>query len=372
MKRLIFLYMSYGCAPPGSNIPWNPLVESKNALTKTIETEGYLYILRRLLETKVFDEILIFIESNRSPGHFKTSVGINGYVIPEIVRVDDYLKKDDIIWARGGFRSWFNYLVPKKGKHWLVLYAANTGRQRWKFWDVVLNDTMGKTTLEKRGRLFLDFKKPVNPKIFKLMNLERMYDICIGASYIHDKKGQWRVVKALIEYKRLFKKRLRCIMPGAPRHGTYSSHIDDDIFNHNLNVNKPNKHYHRTEVAKIMNQSKIFIHAGSSGENDRGPLEALRCGCPVIIAYPKYHSPIVYSEPSISRVFKDPTNYKQMALEIKVFLENWTQEQSKLVTEYYEKVSGVETVILPEMTALFQLMQENPIPNKEVFKGVYY
>ena len=167
MKRLIFLYMSEGCAPPNSNTPWDPKTKSKNKYALGLESEGYLYILRRLSETKVFDEILIFIESNRGPGYFITSTGIKGYVIPEIARINEYLKPNDIIWARGGVRSWYEVLDEKKGKHWMVLYAANTGRQRWRFWDVVLNDTLGINMIDRRGRFFFDFEKPINPEIFK-------------------------------------------------------------------------------------------------------------------------------------------------------------------------------------------------------------
>ena len=368
MKRLIFLYMSEGCAPPNSNTPWDPKTKSKNKYVGGLESEGYLYILKRLSETKVFDEIIIFIESNRGPGYFVTSTGIKGYVVPEIVRINEYLKPNDIIWARGGVRSWYEVLNKKKGKHWMMLYAANTGRQRWMFWDLVLNDTLGINMIDRRGRFFFNFKKPINPEIFKPIRTKQKYDICIGASYIHDKKGQWRVIEALIEYKKLYGENLKCIMPGAPRRGTHSNLINDKIQQHKLDVWKPAKHFPREELAVIMNQSKIFIHAGMSGENDRGPLEAMRCGCLVMIGSIKYHSPILYDAVAPTYVI-DINNYTTMAIDLHHWVNNPFYDR-KTVFRYYEEKAGIETVILPEMTNLFQLMQDNPVPNSEIFRGL--
>jgi len=344
--------------------------EATNQYALQVKEEGYFYLLKRMLETKVVDEILLIIESVRGPGKIQYAPNFTGWVIPNINKFDPHLRKDDIIWCRGGHKSNYSFLERAKKKgNWIMLYAANTGRQKWLLWDVILTD-FGPTSIDRRGRFWFHWNKPINPHIFKFTNEKRIYDLCIGASYIHDKKGQWKAIDALIEYKKMFGKNPRCILPGAARRGVHSNYNMYKIESYGLDI-KAAGMLPRPELAKVLNQSKIFVHAGSSGENDRGPLEAMRCGCFLMIANPQYHSPIVYNDSEVCYVV-DSTDPKEFAKKIHSYIQwiNSTTEENigRGVSSYYERVAGMETIILPEMSKLVQMMKENKPGNPEVFR----
>ena len=362
--RLVFMYHSEKHAPK-SGMPILYHQRATNKFAEGIKEEGYFWILKRLLETKVVDEILLIIESTAGQGCIHYMPNFTGWVFPDIYQFNEYLRHDDIIWCRGGHRSNHDFLVEasKKG-HWVMLYAANTGRQKWKLWDVVLTDFGVANHIDIRGRFWFYWKKPINPEIFRFTNQERIYDICIGASNIHDKKGQWRVIDALVKHKKMYHKNLNCILPGGFYHGALSNDIADKIREHGLHV-KLTGLVPRPVLAQILNQSKLFINGGSYGENDRGPLEAMRCGCFVMITTPGRHSPVTHSNPDVSYIFKkkadmsDSFCFGEMALEIEQCLKRWNEDVPKKVIDYYESVSGIETVVLPEMAKLIKLMRNN-------------
>ena len=58
----------------------------------------------------------------------------------------------------------------------------------------------------------------------------------------------------------------------------------------------------RTDLNRWMNRCKIYIHLGGAGQNDRGNLESMLCGCRQIIGMPIYHPPFVYGNPNISQI----------------------------------------------------------------------
>ena len=259
--RLIFLFTSHGAAPRGSKVSWSPDTPAKNRFAVGeggLPSEGYLYFLKRMLATGIVDEVIIFIESNRGTGSttYKIRKGsIKCYVVPEIQYVEDYLKPDDIIWVRGGFRGWWEWLDSKKGKHWLLLYAADTGRERWLFWDVIFTDFSDQYFLDRRKRFWFPFHKPMNEEIFKPLNIEPEYDVCIGASHIHDKKAQWKMIEVAKEYKKLFNKDLHCVLPGAARRGAKSNQIYSEIAAHDLKIDVVGLRT-RSQMNTVYNQSK--------------------------------------------------------------------------------------------------------------------
>ena len=161
--RLVFLFTNHRAATEGSNQPFEPSIAATNFYAiheNGLSSEGYLYLLRRMLEEKIVDDIIIFIESSRGTGSTMYFNKIPCYVVPEIAYAERYLEEGDIIFARGGFRSWFSFLTRRKeeGK-WLILYAANTGRARWKFWDIILDDLIDHHTWDRRRRFFYSVKK---------------------------------------------------------------------------------------------------------------------------------------------------------------------------------------------------------------------
>jgi hypothetical protein len=232
--RLVFLFTSDRCCSEGSNVPWDPDKPSTNfyAIDENgLPSEGYLIMLKEMLKHSIVDDVVIFIESSRGTGKTVYNHGsklIYCYVVPEIGYVKQFLNKDDIIFARGGFRSWFNFLTQmnKEGR-WLLLYAANTGRERWKFWDICFDDLTGKHNSDRWGRFFFDFKKPINPNFFyPLYGIKKEFDVCIGASHVHDRKAQWKTVEVIVEYKRLFGESLKCVLPGRITHGVNTNKIN--------------------------------------------------------------------------------------------------------------------------------------------------
>ena len=106
--RLVFLYTSVSPNPVGSNSPWNPQERTENFYATNINglrSEGYLYMLDEVLNQGIVDDLVIFIESSKSPGRTKIDGRILCYVTPQIEYIEEYLKEDDVIFARGGFRT---------------------------------------------------------------------------------------------------------------------------------------------------------------------------------------------------------------------------------------------------------------------------
>jgi glycosyltransferase involved in cell wall biosynthesis len=369
--KLIFLFTQQKPAKSPNEVMFNPKIPAKNHFavnTGGLKSEGYLYLLQRMKASKIADDVLIFIESNRGPGFCKLGK-IPCYVVPHIEHIDPYIEKGDIIWVRGGFKTWYDWLVEKSKNHWLLLYAANTGRQRWKFWHIIFDDINCENKIDARGRVFLDFHKPIHPDIFYPMEwLSKEYDVCIGASHIHDKKGQWKVIDGLIKYKKIFGRNLRCVMPGRLMRGVETNHIIKKIEHHDLNV-KVTGMIERPEVAKYMNMSRLFVYLGTVGQNDRGPLEALQCGTQVMVANMRVHHKIVYENPLHSWVCTDPLDSKTVAYEIDALLTEHVFRAS--VHEYFNKVNGISNIILPEMARLFNLFKYHPEPNTKVLINEY-
>jgi len=370
--RLIYLFMHKGSAP---NTDWNSghVVKGYSKFAKDFMDEGPSYLFHRMLEEKIIDDIIIFMEVGGETGHLIINDRMRVYMIPDINYIEGFLKPDDIIFCRGGFRGWWLVLdkLAQKG-FWTLLYAANTGRQRWTFWDIIFDDLGGKPHhLDKRGRFIYNWKKPTNPKVFFPIETERIYDLCIGASYIHDKKGQWRTIDALVAYQKAYGRNIKCVMPGAPRRGTESNQIIDKIAQHKLDVNVIGM-LPREELNKVLNQSKIFIHAGMSGQNDRGPLEALRCGCTLIIASPKYHSPYLIQHPYGCTPMSVLPSY--LATTIHASKVSYNEGGRHLAVGFHEQTHGIENVILPEMDRLFSILRnlrKNPKSNAKVLEEKY-
>ncbi|MBW2598553.1 MAG: glycosyltransferase [Deltaproteobacteria bacterium] len=325
-------------------------------------TEGYYWLLKRMVETGIIDEVSVIIESGQKLDPIEYMDGLTGHVVGGIENTP--VREGDIIWVRGGWKSWFPHLEKLYNeKHWLLFYAANTGRERWPFWDVIFDDLNGKDFLDAAGRVHLDFRKPTNPEIFRPMDMERKYDLCIGASHIHDKKGQWRGVQAAIAYQQIFGKKLKCIMPGAFRRGVKTNNIIADIKQYHLDIELPGM-LPREELVRILNGSKVFAHLGSGGQGDRGVMEAMRCGCPVMIGFPRYHAPFTY-ETDLSYVTADPDHFSTLAYEINEQIEQSTEEKRRRVFEYHEVQCGLEAVILPRMKRLFSFFRNYPQTDKK-------
>lgn len=338
-------------------------------LLEFFPSEGYYYLLSKMLDAKIVDEVLIVIDS-KIDKELSFRPGMNCSVIRGFEKFPALLRSDDVIWVRGGFRGWHNILVPiSEANHWLILYAANTPRQRWLFWDVIFNDLSKDQHLDSRGRFWFYWKKPTNPEAFYPINMPRTYDLCIGASYVHDHKCQWKTVDALISYKEIFNTNLRCVLPGGWYHGVETNKIRDKIEEHNLDVFIVG-HIPRSDLVKVLNQSKLFIHLGGSGQNDRGTLEAMRCGTPVIIETPRRHAPFV-SECPHNKVVGIPTSSEAIAKTIHNQLELTNEGIREKVFVYHENRSGMAEIVLPEMARLFEVFRKHPKADAKLLREEY-
>lgn len=339
--KIVYFFMSQGAAPTGSIASYKPTSKCGEQYND-FNGEGTFKLLQKLHDNGVIDDLRVFYESARDPGIANWIPGVYCSVIPEIRFAEQFIKENSIIFVRGGFRTWHDFLVQYKHKNWLMLYAANTGRQRWTWWDVILNDCDKINDVDKFGRYWHFFIKPTDESLFYPKCLiEKKYDLCIGASHIHDKKGQWRTINMLIEYKKRYGKNLKCIMPGAPRRGVETGKIREKISNHGLDVEIVGK-VSRHKLCSIFNRSRFFIHLGTHGQNDRGPIEALACGTPLIIGSPSYHSPILYENPEITFVPKDVNDLPSIAAYLRRRLPNYHIDERIRVHGYYMRYHSFE------------------------------
>jgi glycosyltransferase involved in cell wall biosynthesis len=198
--------------------------------------------------------------------------------------------------------------------------------------------------------------------------LHNKYDICIGASYIHDKKGQWRMIHVLNEFRRMFGFTPKCIMPGALRSASKTPLI---IERHSeFEIEMPGM-LERTELAKVLNQSSIGVFLGTSGQNDRGPLEAMQCGCEIVLGYPSYHSPVTYANSKITFVPEDIDDYKSIAIQLHDMIENYNPKSRYEILEWNKKNAHADYVTFPMMERMFDMIRENPIPDPKAMRREY-
>jgi len=149
---------------------------------------------------------------------------------------------------------------------------------------------------------------------------------------------------------------LLCVLPGAARRGVRSNQIHIEIEKHNLKIDLVGM-LSRSKMNEVYNKSRLFVYLGYGGQNDRGPLEALRCGTPILIASYKRHAFFFRKNNKVVKITGDSEDFNNVAIEIYNCLHgegNLTREET---ANFFEENSGVETVILPEMKGLFFLLK---------------
>lgn len=331
-----------------------------------VMADGRIWLLGQMVKQKIVDRCLLVIEGSQLPA--KSLAPGFDYISTTDVNSLAVNPSEDIVWVRGGFKPTLFYNRMVKEKVWLLFYGANTGRARWSFWDVVFDDLTGKDFFSAEDRLWLNYPKPIHPEVFKPMGLKNEYDLCIGASFIHDKKGQWQGVKIAMAYKELFGKHLHCVMPGTLRGGGVRSRgIKADIEKHGLIIHTPG-YISRAKLAALFNRSRLFLHCGS-GQNDRGVLEALRCGTPCVVTQPNRHAPFIYQNSDLGKAVVPADNYLVAATYIHLRLSAGFNRA--VVHDFYEKYAGIESAILPILSRLFSFFRRYPVVDKEALKREY-
>lgn len=360
--KIVYWYTSVGNAG-GPTVRWDKTAPTQNSIALSIESEGFWFLWKTLLERKILDEVVIVIESARYPGVVKWKDNFTCYVVPHIIQSLPLLGPGDVLFARGGFRTWFTELQKmNEEKRWVLFYRAATHRLKWPFWDIVIEDLTDKHFVHG-NRIHYRFNKPISPEFFSFdNNCERDFDVMLHASHIHDKKGQWKGVDAAIAYREKFGRDLKIVMPGGFYGGANTRAAFDKIKAYRLNVATPGM-VQKTTLAKLMNRSKLYFHLGGAGQNDRGNLEAMLCGCRQVIGNPVFHPPFVWNNEEISAVVSDhsPMN---VADKIDLMLKEWNPSVPPKVAAYYEKENGFE-VTVSQMKILIDFLKRNPVPDRE-------
>lgn len=366
--RLVFFYVSWKHGY-GEGIDWKTDHESDNFFSKRLEEEGYCLLLRHMLNHEIVDDVLVLIESKSDPGRF-WPMGMSGHVIPSIENAWYFIKDDDIIWVRGAWKHWHDVLIEfQEAGHWLMLYAANTGREKWPFWDIVFNDQINQPKMDSAGRLQYPFRKPIQEDIFFPKDLafpkNQEYDIMIGASHVHDKKGQWRMIDALIKYKEIFGENLKAVLPGEFKRGFETNNIVRKISDNDLTVELPGM-LERKDLARYMNRTRLFVHLGSHGQADRGPIEAMACGCPVMIGYPQYHTKWLAESETACFLCHTPNDPEKVARDIYLTLPKAIERRRHAFEAYC--ANSLVNGALPDMIKLFSLLALSPERNVDFLK----
>jgi len=370
---VVFLFMSQSSASPNSTPnDWKADSPCGDYYNDHFAGEGYFKQLANLRQRGVIKNLSVFYESNKAPGYANWIKEADCQVIPEIRFVDKYIKKDTIIYVRGGFKHWHDFLLKYKGNNWLMLYAANTGRQRWTWWDIVLNDLKIVNYVDSKQRYWHHFIKPIDETMFypDYNVFDPIYDICIGASHIHDRKGQWRTVKVMQAYKDIYNVNLKAIMPGSFRRSTETLKMIPEL--EKLNIEMPGM-LPRHQLNKIFNTSKYFIHLGAHGQNDRGPLEALSCGTPVILGSPEYHAELMHNDNSITFIPKDINDFEGTAKYLHILLQKWQScFKEEVVKKYKQKLSFEKSCDrMKSLLTMMYVLKKPTLDNKERIRAAF-
>jgi glycosyltransferase involved in cell wall biosynthesis len=353
-NRLVYLYVSNGSADVNQIPKWYSNLQTQEPFAHHFQDEGFCFLFHKLLDNKIFDEILVVIESNRSPGSLQLRPNMKILVVPHINNLKPFLRDTDILWARGGWRSWFPFLQEWHDyDRWLLFYRAASNRGAWEFWDIVLDDLITECDQDAIGRFYYPINKPIHPDVFFPMEIPRKYDLMIGASHIHDKKGQFKMIPILIEYRKRYDTNLKCIMPGGMKRGIGTSSIEAAIDRFDLDITVTGM-VPRSTLSTYYNQSKLFVHCGGAGQNDRGPLEAMSCGTPVMLAMEQYHAPCIRSDNTAMSFHITPDEPALAVQQINHAMKLIDENFHSATHRYYQSVNGIDEVVYPRFAALFR------------------
>jgi len=358
--KVVFIFMSSKSAEPGTADDSYKRQTCSPYYEETFGDEVYFKMLESLVEDGTITDLKVFFESNKGYGKANFVKGAENFVIPEVRLMEEYIDDDTVIFARGGFKHWHDWLLKyKKRGNWLMIYAANTGRDRWTFWDVVFDDLRMQNTIDRHGRYYFPFIKPTNEDVFHPVSgqSDPKYDICLGASHITDKKGQYNGLKLMRAFHSIYGYYPNAIMPGSPRRSTETNKmICDPLFYDEIEspgfLTKP-------ELAKIYNDTKVFLHLGCAGQNDRSIIEAYACGTPVGIRGLKYHTPLLKPNQDTIVHFdldNDP-DFIKSANKLHYMLGHWTPDIKERVFQDYQQKMGYEHTAIPVLKNLFRTIK---------------
>lgn len=375
MPKLIYFYVSDGARAEGAKVTWRATNTTTNRFAVNIANEGMFQLWDKLVEKGVFAHAYTFIDSMRGThGKIEVTPRSTVFSVPHLEDILYMIDDGDVVVARGGFKPWYNVLteINKRG-NWVLFYRANTNRNPWPFWDVVLNDLTDRPG-NAGGRLHFNFSKPTNENLFyRDSNVKKKYDVLLNASHIHVKKGQHRFIRAAIKYRAIYKKDISICLPGGFIRSWAKDEILNNIEKYKLDVHMPGG-VPREQLNILMNESRLYVHVGAGGQNDRGCLEAMRCGLPVLISNFCAFAPFIYGNLNFSRVVPMGATDEMVAEVAHDFLSalyiNSIRHDD--VAAYYSKFNGMGEVIIPKMTGLFNHIFEIGKPDRKEILRRYH
>ncbi len=366
--KLVYLYTTGGANGDLKSYNKNNydylLNDTTNRYAKAALSDGMIKLFSELpCHNENIQCTEIFIDSVHSPGLIKINEHCRLYVIPSIWGVLEHLWPNSIIIVRGGFRNWLPLLkkLHNDRKHWMLYYRANTAHGHWPFWDITLNDLITKPCKGRTG-IHIPFHKPVNESIFGYIDspnqIPRDVDVMIGASHIHNKKGQYNTVKALEKFREIYGFSPKAVLPGGYIRSTNNQYIMDAVKNPELNIEWVGA-LPRPQLAHLMNRTKVFVHGGIGGQNDRGILEAACCGCEVVITNPKSVSPLISCV--VSSI--DP---EELAIKIEIAR---IVCNPKHTAEQYLAVNGLYTNAIPHMSGVLDALVNRSVGDASALRS---
>lgn len=358
MPNIVYLYTSGGAPRCDMSVtpPWDMRRLTRNRFALAAQSDGMINMFKILSDRGHIGTFTAVIDSTISPGHIQLGHSSFLYVVPSMSWADQFITTNDILVVRGGFKPWIPFLdyIWKRRENWILFYRANTNRHAWPFWDITLNDLIDRPK-SIRGRLHYNFSKPVNEDIFNITNTgNRNYDVMIGASHIHRKKGQHKTVRALQEYYHMYGEKPKAILPGGYMKSATNRIIMDIINSGDVDIEGPVP-MTRPQLASAMNNTKLFVHAGYGGQNDRGILEAMSCGCQPVLFGKSHVSPIIWH---YSRhITQEPTD---IASTVRAALHDTPLYSQSACAA----INSLDTVAVPKMLKLFKFLERRPVPDR--------
>ena len=331
--------------------------------------EGFYVAFERLIEKGILSELVIVMETTRDE-----VIKVNDKVsilLTTDINIDDKLHEGDIVLCRGGFRSWYPLLNRiNDRKIPLLFYRAASNRHFWTFWNIVLEDIdprIAEGAFVDKDRMYLPIVKPAHPRIFYPdETVTQDYDVCIGASHVHSKKGQIRAVRGLIEAQKQLGIKFKCVMPGRPPKRSILEEIQQVAIDGGLDIDYPGM-VDRVTLATIFNRSKMYLHLATCGQNDRGILEAMACGVPSMIGYPKFHPPYMVDNDSLVWLADDaddPTRTGGNIAAMYKTVQSLGKDYRITIRQYYLAKNGMREHLLPQFEKLFKYLKENPVMDR--------
>jgi len=283
--------------------------------------DNYLLQCLNFLENNYFDSVVIWRLSDKPIKDIKFKVdGKKSFIQRWVNNFNEVFKysKPDITFFRGGFLE-YDEITKKNPKFFgLKLYLA-AGKRLIPQYGGIYDKILIEDERDKLDNNFIPFYKTTNPNIFKPLNLDKEYDLCIVSNFTQIRyKGTDVIINEISKNKQLKKLKI-C-------HVGNKSEIGINLCKKNnvTNIEFLGK-LERHEVNKILNQSKFGIV--NSNRNDGCPrviTEILTSGTTLLInektrslGYYKKYGVVIFNDANLTKkIMESLNNYNNIYVEL--------------------------------------------------------